>query len=272
MLFGRSEVTTPESAGVLAKVHRMPSRTPPMAHPHRASLPVSLDDSWHHPHADSRLLPCRSPSLVNIAAQHRHHSAIVAESLSLPHRDRSVDFAICIAVVHHLSKRERRVDAVREILRVLRRDAQARRETGTGVGVSEADSAETHVSTGRDETGAVNVAVEGSGAASSSRDDEAVKREVRVTGQKKNGRALIFVWALEQKGSRRGWDVGHEQDVLVPWVLKDKSRSDGAGQTFQRYYHLYAKGELQSEVCEAGGRVVEEGYDRDKWWVIIEAG
>ena len=33
------------------------------------------------------------------------------------------------------------------------------------------------------------------------------------------GRALIYVWALEQKNSRRGWDRGHAQDVFVPWVL-----------------------------------------------------
>lgn len=52
------------------------------------------------------------------------------------------------------------------------------------------------------------------------------------------GQALFFVWALEQKGSRRGWDEGGEQDVLVPWVLKptvQSSRNDrnrgGKGKT-----------------------------------------
>ncbi|KAG5518873.1 hypothetical protein PMAC_002404 [Pneumocystis sp. 'macacae'] len=38
------------------------------------------------------------------------------------------------------------------------------------------------------------------------------------------GRAYVVVWALEQPDSRRGWDAGDEQDVLVPW-----KRSDGAG-------------------------------------------
>jgi len=33
------------------------------------------------------------------------------------------------------------------------------------------------------------------------------------------GRALIYVWALEQKKSRRGWDEGDRQDVFVPWVM-----------------------------------------------------
>lgn len=49
------------------------------------------------------------------------------------------------------------------------------------------------------------------------------------------GRAMVFVWALEQKGSRRGWDVGSAQDRMVPWVMRSKGKAD---ETFQRYYHL----------------------------------
>ena len=36
------------------------------------------------------------------------------------------------------------------------------------------------------------------------------------------GKALIYVWALEQKNSRRGWDENSAQDVFVPWVLTQK--------------------------------------------------
>lgn len=36
------------------------------------------------------------------------------------------------------------------------------------------------------------------------------------------GKALIYVWALEQKSSRRGWDEGGDQDVMVPWVMTAK--------------------------------------------------
>lgn len=103
------------------------------------------------------------------------------------------------------------------------------------------------------------------------------------------GKALIYVWALEQKDSRRGWDEGHEQDVMVPWVLKVKKEKEprrkrrgdeqvkteaaegekGEGdKTFLRYYHLYRKGELESDVEQAGGRVLESGYEKDNWWVI----
>ncbi|CZS99980.1 hypothetical protein WAI453_003436 [Rhynchosporium graminicola] len=150
----------------------------------------------------------RSSNLVKIATQHEPHSAVVADSLSLPHQDGRFDFAICIAVVHHLSTRARRAEAIAAILRCL---------------------------------------------------------EAR-------GKALVYVWALEQKGSRRGWDEGGEQDVMVPWVLKTgKKKVEGKVEpekTFQRYYHLYKKGELDEDVVNVGGEVVESGYEKDNWWAI----
>ncbi|KAI0181366.1 hypothetical protein GGR52DRAFT_32117 [Hypoxylon sp. FL1284] len=151
----------------------------------------------------------------------------VADGLALPFGTRRrVDFAICIAVVHHLSTRERRVAAVRALL-----DCVAPRA----------------------------------------------------------GRVLVYVWALEQAGSRRGWDEGTaDQDQLVPWVMKqnktakkkskdevdtkeggveDEEKPTG-DTTYQRYYHLYRKGELEEDVVTAGGDVQDSGYDRDNWWVI----
>lgn len=116
---------------------------------------------------------------------------------------------------------------------------------------------------------------------------------------KPGGKALIYVWALEQRESRRGWDEGGEQDVMVPWVMKmgatgEKKKKGkkkaGKGQTgeeqegkkeeepetkpqpesktFLRYYHLYKKGELEHDISEAGGEVVEAGYEKDNWWAV----
>lgn len=127
---------------------------------------------------------------------------------------------------------------------------------------------------------------------------------------KSGGQALIYVWALEQKSSRRGWDEGGEQDVMVPWVMTAKKEKvpkkkkqqkrrgeDGKAQdgeevggsveelpveksdettevktegdkTYLRYYHLYRKGELEQDIEQAGGSVVESGYEKDNWWAI----
>lgn len=157
----------------------------------------------------------RSTNLARIAKQHAPHSAVVADNLALPHgggaRGGRFDFAISIAVVHHLSTPARRVEAVAAILECLRG----------------------------------------------------------------GGQALIYVWALEQKNSRRGWDEGHEQDVMVPWVMKTakQKREDGSSTeaketTYQRYYHLYKSGELEDNIRSAGGEIVRSGYEKDNWWAI----
>ncbi|KAK4115554.1 S-adenosyl-L-methionine-dependent methyltransferase [Canariomyces notabilis] len=181
---------------------------------------------------------------------------IVADGLSLPFRECAADFVICVAVIHHMSTRARRQEAIRQLLQCVK---------------------------------------------------------AGEAGQP-GGQVLVYVWALEQSSSRRGWDEGGEQDLLVPWVLKsqqsqqakapketrdqdtagaaasnksgeeppasggaaaaglDATQSGAAiGQAdpvFQRYYHLYRKGELEEDVLAAGGIVVSSGYERDNWWVV----
>ena len=154
----------------------------------------------------------RSTELIKFAAQHQPHSSIVADILGLPHQSSTFDFAISIAVIHHLSTRERRIEAVEAILQALK----------------------------------------------------------PASVENKGGEALIFVWALEQKNSRRGWDKGDAQDQMVPWVLKgEKGKSDDQPPTtFHRFYHLYREGELEEDVVTAGGEVVRKGYDRDNWWCV----
>ncbi|KAH0547920.1 hypothetical protein GP486_008339 [Trichoglossum hirsutum] len=246
----------------------------------------------------------RSPALTKIASQHDHHSVVVADALLLPHPHSRFDFAISVAVIHHLSTASRRVMAIKTILDALK-------PSGNTSGMHGCLEKETKPGSG--------------------------------------GRALIYVWALEQRGSRRGWDEGCEQDVMVPWVTKgepnsaihgtgnksrketglkrrgkryapkdasqrtgrEDSRSESEDmkstvppstdrteqepsteairefgtpkggpspdgreksaevtKTFQRYYHLYRSGELERDVVMAGGRVVDSGYERDNWWVI----
>ncbi|KAL8933492.1 MAG: hypothetical protein Q9211_005752 [Gyalolechia sp. 1 TL-2023] len=162
----------------------------------------------------------RSENLVNIASQHQPHASLVADNLCLPHPSSCFAFAISIAVVHHLSTRTRRVQAIAAILETLRPRL-----------ASEQDQPE-HERTG--------------------------------------GRALIYVWALEQKNSRRGWDKTDEQDVMVPWVMKSRTddRSGEISTTFNRYYHLYRQGELEKDIVDAGGGIVESGYEKDNWWAI----
>ncbi|ROT40282.1 S-adenosyl-L-methionine-dependent methyltransferase [Sodiomyces alkalinus F11] len=176
----------------------------------------------------------RSANLVSLARENdgrgrrrqRLNEVTVADSLALPYRASSADFAISIAVLHHLSTRSRRRAAVRAILDCLR--------PGSG-----------------------------------------------EDGRNGEGKAMLYVWALEQGSSRRGWDEDASQDQLVPWVTKagtgkthkeSDSRKPENDTTWHRYYHLYRKGELEEDVQAVGGVVLHSGYEKDNWWAICTRG
>ncbi|XP_043199830.1 alkylated DNA repair protein alkB homolog 8-like [Amphibalanus amphitrite] len=172
----------------------------------------------------------------------RGHQTVTAGCLPLPVRSAACDAVICIAVLHHLATRERRVAALAEIGRALRA----------------------------------------------------------------GGRALIYVWALEQRQGTRaagylkpgrqqrvtetetasGADTAElplpvhtnrtefkQQDMLVPWKLRSGGRGggDGGEEVHHRFYHVYRSGELEEDVQAAGGLSVLESYhDQGNWCVMLQ--
>ncbi|KAJ1830294.1 tRNA methyltransferase, has a role in tRNA modification [Coemansia sp. RSA 2711] len=148
-----------------------------------------------------------SPPLVDICGQ-RGHDALVSDALQLPFRSGAFDFAISIAVIHHMASDERRKRAIEELVRVVR----------------------------------------------------------------DQGTVLVFVWALEQETKGRRRFDGSTQDVLVPWVVPGSRQDEHApDQVFHRYYHLFRDGELAQLAGQVPGcTVVESGYDRDNWYVVIQ--
>ncbi|KAI9309140.1 S-adenosyl-L-methionine-dependent methyltransferase [Cunninghamella echinulata] len=98
----------------------------------------------------------------------------------------------------------------------------------------------------------------------------AIEEILRIV--KPGGKVLIFVWALEQtKFTKRNFQE-NEQDVFVPWVLtkkKDENSDDEAPKVFNRYYHLFKKGELDGLFEKIDNVSVDiAGYDRDNHYVI----
>ncbi|KAJ2959433.1 hypothetical protein NQZ79_g5056 [Umbelopsis isabellina] len=106
----------------------------------------------------------------------------------------------------------------------------------------------------------------------------AIKELLRIV--KSGCPILIFVWALEQsKFSKRNFDRT-QQDVFVPWTLSasakpsvepkdDPDTEDASKKIYQRYYHLFAKGELDELIVNTGlAEITSSGYDRDNHYVI----
>lgn len=91
-----------------------------------------------------------------------------------------------------------------------------------------------------------------------------------------HGRVLIYVWATRQDELSKRSIPTDGADVFVPWVLSD-------GKTYNRYYHMFAEGELAALVTLAaeelglvvgtprpasrGMEIVQNGWERSNHYV-----
>ncbi|KAH9484025.1 tRNA (carboxymethyluridine(34)-5-O)-methyltransferase [Psilocybe cubensis] len=112
-----------------------------------------------------------------------------------------------------------------------------------------------------------------------------------------HGRLLIYVWAIEQDELSKRKVVADEEilsssgkDVIVPWVLSNNPQTQTSPQVFNRYYHMFAKGELSGLVLEAaaelglqvgqkppqgekdtqGIEIVQDGWERSNYYVELQ--
>ncbi|ESK96885.1 trna methyltransferase [Moniliophthora roreri MCA 2997] len=124
--------------------------------------------------------------------------------------------------------------------------------------------------------------------ATSARRKRAVQRLLQLVSSK-HGRILIYVWATEQDSlSKRDIpsnETGKGVDVFVPWVMAQSTN----GEVFNRYYHMFAEGELEELVKEAahelglsvssqastsvssrGVEIVQSGWERSNHYVELK--
>ena len=143
-------------------------------------------------------------NLMNQAKEQYNCSYIVGNCINLPFKSNSFNYAMSIAVIHHLSTESRRLQAIQEITRIL----------------------------------------------------------------KKEGEALIYVWAYEQPR----FEKEKSQDVNVKWMLQKKySEKKENDEIFYRYYHLFKKNELENLIYQVKElKIIESGNQYNNWYCIVK--
>ncbi|KAI3631625.1 hypothetical protein MIR68_010098 [Amoeboaphelidium protococcarum] len=104
---------------------------------------------------------------------------------------------------------------------------------------------------------------------------EAIVEMIRAV--QSGGTILIFVWAQEQSETSKIKHLRPDAngDVFVPWRIPSKE-DPTVTVTYQRYYHLFRKGEIDEMVrraCTQFGckqHVLRSGYDRDNWYICFQ--
>ncbi|XP_036113806.1 alkylated DNA repair protein alkB homolog 8 isoform X2 [Molossus molossus] len=229
----------------------------------------------------------RSQNLVDICRE-RQFQALVCDALAVPIRSGSCDACISIAVVHHFAIAERRVAALRELVRLLRPGGKALiyvwameqeynnkkskylRENRSSQGKKEElnndlPMQELFVEQMPD-MGIQNLA----SSVSSISDFQKGRYNLRKVA---NSKLLIHT-------NRTSF---HSQDLLVPWHLKGNPGKEkptepfGPAGThdpspvFHRFYHMFCEGELEA-ACQTLNNVsiLQSYYDQGNWCVILQ--
>ncbi|MBW0482398.1 hypothetical protein O181_022113 [Austropuccinia psidii MF-1] len=211
----------------------------------------------------------RSLSLMSFAQNsHSTPELVNADCLSLPFRSNfNFDFAISIATLHHLSTHERRLEAMKLLLSIVRPRLSNR-------------------------VGRLLVFVW-------AHEQGEKSRRMWTKG------TLLPAPLIESTQVASSSDCAQEpqsfgsQDVLVPWVLNNirKNNETIPQTTYNRYYHLFREGELMNLVKSAAQSlklsfvsdppvlldsasdnrsdyclIKNHGWEADNWWIEAEIG
>ncbi|KXJ22380.1 Alkylated DNA repair protein alkB-like 8 [Exaiptasia diaphana] len=219
----------------------------------------------------------RSFNLTSIAKE-RGHSIIVCDILQLPYRSKVFDVCMCIAVLHHLSTTERRLEGLRELVRIVRPGGLvlvyvwALEQNLEKIKKNELKELE--FSEAKQQGASNNNAAVPS---SSHLFDSRIESKTCDESSSKTRNVQVNL--------KR--EVFEQQDLFVPWKYRgdkqDKrcknpeesnNTSDPAltgSNVYHRFYHVFKEGELL-ELCSRLDDVVvrELYYDRGNWCVLLE--
>lgn len=174
-------------------------------------------------------------------------SVFQCDCLYIPVRDNSIDGCISIAVIHHLATDERRVQAISEMIRVLRVDGKCL------IYVWAKDQKKNfEKSSYLRQNKAVN---KNKKSEDDQRDETATSKEI----------PNVEI-SLPIHTNRTEFQ---QQDVYVPWKLKGNQESNQ--EVFLRYYHVFEENELEKLCKDLKNVEVEKSYyDQGNHCVILK--
>ncbi|CAG7823393.1 unnamed protein product [Allacma fusca] len=176
-----------------------------------------------------------STGLLSICRSTKNAEVLKSNCLMLPFKNNTFDAIICIAVLHHLSTKERRLQAVNEIFRTLRPGGQALIYVW-------AKNQEV------DETKSVY----------------AQKQDVKTTSNDlaaDSKQDILKNYTFLPVHNRES-DFPHN-DMLVPWIKGSTDKSE----VHHRFYHVFNQGELEDLILEIVPQpsIIDSYYDQGNW-------
>lgn len=242
-----------------------------------------------------------SPSLIKICAE-RGHEVVVADAVILPYRTGFADAAISVAVLHHLSTESRRIKAIQELIRTVRKHGlvlitvwAAEQEDKTLLAKW---TPLTHMT--EEWVGPGSPRLRSPSTPTLQRIPETEEncfgnklKDIDEQSEEEMGMAAHSTSEVGESsvisGDGNDSESGSQQEYFVPWHLPyhraeigghsasalasglaKKDDTKGAV-VYNRYYHVFMEGELERLVSGVENAVViDKFYDKSNWCIILE--
>ncbi|KAM0927129.1 hypothetical protein ACQ4PT_003223 [Festuca glaucescens] len=237
-----------------------------------------------------------SPPLIEICAG-RGHEVFVADAVNMPYRENVGDAAISIAVLHHLSTEDRRRKAIEELVRVVKRGGLV---LITVWAVEQEDKSLLNKWTplcDKYNEEWVDPSSPPVRSQSATMLDSIEETDEDTGGAKQTYDQLKSSYdGLQNKATAACSDSlimdehdKTQQEYFVPWHLPfHRAEIGGASAAalqnglakkddkkgtvvYNRYYHIFVKGELQRLVAGMkNAAIVDQFYDKSNWCIVLE--
>ncbi|XP_014783678.1 alkylated DNA repair protein alkB homolog 8 isoform X1 [Octopus bimaculoides] len=231
----------------------------------------------------------RSENLINICKE-RNFEVFVGDVMAIPLRSNTFDACICIAVIHHLSTKQRRLQAVKELVRLLCPGGKALIQVWAME--QEVDNQESKYirkksKPSRKDNPSVLLNVNNTSQFDSDLPEIAdIKLQEDIGNTKPNRPPTNSKTANSdnvesaEEPLKLAVHVNRtsfkQQDLLLPWTKKVKKTSTKAdscndNSVLYRYYHVFQDGELV-DLCQNIDNVdiLQYYYDEGNWCVVLK--
>ncbi|KAK7071547.1 Alkylated DNA repair protein alkB 8, partial [Halocaridina rubra] len=218
--------------------------------------------------------------------RNRSFEALQCNCLQLPYRSCVFDAAICIAVIHHLASEERRIAAIKEIVRILRAGGRAliyvwamEQKRGKNISSYLKQNKATWKASGEDNTREnSNLEIRNHSSVSSdylpvhTNRTEFIEQDMLVPWKMKSQKKGVH--AKYKSSDLKGAENIPNESSLCSVELPDSVRGNNNAEpfpVFHRYYHVFKQSELESLCTKVEEvNILKSYYDEGNWCVIFE--
>ncbi|PVU85785.1 hypothetical protein BB560_006910 [Smittium megazygosporum] len=219
-----------------------------------------------------------SGGLLEIATS-RGHDCMISDCLYLPYRSSLLDFAISIAVIHHLSSYERRRKAILELERIIKPGGKIL----VFVWALEQSSKRNF------DPNLQDVLVPW--VMKNNQKKSQKPKPPKSKKPSKSHTSHLESTNLENLDSNKPSNISNSSQYVnidthisetaqytaentqdnPPESVKDLETDDDSEKVYYRYYHLFKQGELVDLVQNIPSlEIIQSGYDKDNWFVVLK--